>query len=69
MRDRKPPGQPADHTATATKRAKPTLSPDIQAKIGKQLRAYYAGLIEPPPQRFVELLRKLEGSKDEGPSQ
>ena len=67
MRDRKPPGQSADHTAA--KRTKPTLSPDIQAKIGKQLRAYYAGLIEPPPQRFVELLRKLDRSKDEGPAQ
>lgn len=66
MRDRKPPGQPADQTAT--RRAKPSLSPDIQAKIGKQLRAYYAGLIEPPPERFVELLRKLDKATDEGPS-
>ena len=67
MRDRKPPGQPAEHTAT--KRAKPTLSTDIQGKIGKQLRAYYAGLIEPAPQRFVELLSKLDKSTDEGGSQ
>jgi hypothetical protein len=66
MRDRKSPGQPADQTAT--RRAKPSLGPDIQAKIGKQLRAYYAGLIEPPPERFVELLRKLDKATDEGPS-
>lgn len=62
MRDRKPatPAVPAD--MTATKRGKPSasLGPDIQAKIGKQLRAYYAGLIEPPPDRFVELLRELD---------
>ena len=61
------PGQPVNPTKRGKTSA--SLSPDIQAKIGKQLRAYYAGLIEPPPQRFVELLRKLEGSKDEGPSQ
>ena len=70
MRDRKS-GTPAQSSDSSTSRRKTSasLSPDIQAKIGKQLRAYYAGLIEPPPQRFVELLRKLEGSKDEGPSQ
>ena len=61
------PGQPVN--ATRRGKTSATLSPDIQAKIGKQLRAYYAGLIEPPPQRFVELLRKLDRSKDEGPSQ
>jgi len=51
---------PAD--TTATKRGKPSasLGPDIQSKIGKQLRAYCAGLIEPPPDRFVELLRELD---------
>ena len=58
MRDRKPVGQPADQAAT--RRAKPSLSAEIQTKIGKQLRAYYAGLIEPPPERFVELLNKLD---------
>lgn len=66
MKDRKPPGQPADQTAS--KRAKPSLNTEIQAKIGRQLRAYYAGLIEPPPERFVELLRKLDGPVDDGPS-
>lgn len=64
MRDRKAPGQSADQMAT--RRSKPSLSPEIQAKIGKQLRAYYAGLIEPPPERFVELLRKLEKPADDG---
>jgi len=71
MRDRKPiiPAPPADSTATnstATKWGKTsaTLGPEIQAKIGNQLRAYYDGLIEPPPDRFVELLRALDKPKD-----
>jgi hypothetical protein len=66
MRDRKPanPAPPAD--PSATKRGKPSasLGPDIQSKIGKQLRAYYAGLIEPTPDRFVDLLRQLDKPGD-----
>jgi hypothetical protein len=68
MRDRKPAvsGQPAESTATKRGKASATLGPEIQAKIGRQLRAYYAGLIEPTPDRFVDLLRKLDkpGGKD-----
>jgi hypothetical protein len=68
MRDRKPatPAPPVDSTATKRGKASASLSPDIQAKIGMQLRAYYAGLIEPTPDRFVELLRQLDkpASKD-----
>jgi hypothetical protein len=44
------------------------LGPDIQARIGQQLRAYYSGLIEPTPDRFVELLRKLDKGGSEEPS-
>jgi hypothetical protein len=50
-------------------KASANLGPEIQAKIGKQLRAYYAGLIEPPSERFVELLRKLDDPADEGHSE
>jgi hypothetical protein len=68
MRDRKPgtPGQPADSTAAKRGKSSASLSPDIQGKIGRQLRAYYAGLIEPTPERFVDLLRELDkpGGKD-----
>jgi hypothetical protein len=63
MRDRKPAtpaAQPADSTAAKRGKASASLGPDIQAKIGTQLRAYYAGLIEPTPERFVELLRQLD---------
>jgi hypothetical protein len=63
MRDRKPAtpaAPPADSTATKRGKASASLGPDIQAKIGMQLRAYYAGLIEPTPDRFVDLLRQLD---------
>jgi Anti-sigma factor NepR len=62
MRDRKPiaPAPPAGSTATKRGKTSASLGPDIQAKIGKQLRAYYAGLIEPTPDRFIELLRELD---------
>jgi len=45
-----------------------TLGPDIQAKIGKQLHAYYEGLIGPIPERFRELLQQLDqaDSKEKG---
>jgi hypothetical protein len=68
MKDRKPPmpGQPADSSTAKRGKSSASLGPDIQAKIGRQLRAYYAGLIEPTPDRFVELLRELDnpGAKD-----
>jgi hypothetical protein len=70
MRDRKPPipAPPADSTATKRGKSSASLGPDIQSKIGKQLRAYYAGLIEPTPDRFVELLRQLDKPGGKGPS-
>ena len=52
-----------------------SLGRDVQVKIGQQLRAYYDGLIEPTPDRFVDLLQKLdkaggkEPSGDKGPSE
>jgi hypothetical protein len=66
MRDRKPanPAPPADSAATKRGKSAASLGPDIQSKIGKQLRAYYAGLIEPTPDRFVDLLRQLDRPGD-----
>ncbi|HLH93611.1 MAG TPA: NepR family anti-sigma factor [Xanthobacteraceae bacterium] len=62
MRDRKIVAYESPASSTAAKRGKPSasLNSEIQAKIGQQLRAYYAGLIEPTPERFVELLRQLD---------
>ena len=62
MKDRKPGtlGAPIQTAETKRRKSEATLSRDIQGKIGKQLRAYYGGLIEPTPDRFVELLRQLD---------
>jgi hypothetical protein len=47
-------------TGRRGKRGQAALGREIQAKIGQQLRAYYDGLIEPTPERFAELLRRLD---------
>jgi len=54
--------------ATRKARGKPALSREIQAEIGKQLRAYYEALIEPPPGWLTGLLRKLDESGGKDPS-
>ena len=66
MRDRKPanPAPPADPPGNKRGKSSASLGPDIQSKIGKQLRAYYSGLIEPTPERFVDLLRQLDEPGD-----
>ena len=56
-----------DATA-APKRKDASLGREVQAKIGQQLRAYYDGLIEPTPERFVDLLRQLEKPGGKGSS-
>ena len=73
MKDRKSPDKAEQDqvrtmdTATTNKRGKrgdAALGREIQAKIGQQLRSYYDGLIEPTPERFAELLRKLDKPGD-----
>jgi hypothetical protein len=70
MKDRKPPEspdkeEPMETRPTTMKKGKQAaLGRDIQAKIGQQLRSYYDALIEPTPDRFADLLSKLE--KPEG---
>ncbi|MBM3529067.1 MAG: hypothetical protein FJX62_13340 [Alphaproteobacteria bacterium] len=46
------------------KRGDAALGREIQSKLGQQLRAYYDGLIEPTPDRFADLLRRLEKPGD-----
>ena len=53
---------------TAPKRKDASLGREVQAKIGQQLRAYYDGLIEPTPGRFVDLLRELDKPGGKGSS-
>ncbi len=45
----------------------PTLGPDIMAAIGRELRRMYAEIIaEGVPERFAEILRKLDDPSNEG---
>jgi hypothetical protein len=72
MKNRKRPDDSEEARAmvapSSNKRGKgrAALGRDIQAKLGQQLRVYYDRLIEPTPQRFIELLRELDkgGGKD-----
>lgn len=68
MNERKPPPQnkPGPMESRSNPRGKnPSLGRDVQAKIGQQLRAYYDGLLEPTPDRFVDLLRQLDNKPDD----
>jgi Anti-sigma factor NepR len=64
MRDRKPgvlerPLAPGE--AERERRARRGgLSRPVLTEIGKQLRAYYGFLIEPVPDRFAELMRRID---------
>ena len=66
MTERKPPEKPFPMDSTATRNTNQrrgkdaSLGREVQVKIGQQLRAYYDGLIEPTPDRFVDLLQKLD---------
>jgi len=68
MIERKPPEKPEPMDTESTRSASSrrgkdaSLGRDVQAKIGQQLRAYYDGLLEPTPDRFAELLSKLDKS-------
>jgi hypothetical protein len=65
MTERKPENPETDDPMetrpnTMKKGKQAALGRDIQAKIGQQLRSYYDALIEPVPDRFSDLLEKLE---------
>jgi RNA polymerase sigma-70 factor (ECF subfamily) len=48
-------------TASTPPLRRPSLTSDIQTRLGRELRAVYSGLeSEPLPDRLVDLLRKLE---------
>lgn len=45
----------------------PKLPPEVQEKLGEELRKHYAALVAMPlPDRFVELLNQLAKSEDDG---
>jgi hypothetical protein len=68
MSTRKP-GQPSGKMQTDSTGGKPHsgLNREIQAKIGQQLRAMYDDVVqEGVPDRFTELLRRIDNPSDEG---
>jgi Anti-sigma factor NepR len=72
MRQRKPSRQSGTSMDTppspsASPRAPGRLGRDVQAKIGNQLRALYDDIVqEGVPDRFVELLQRLDDKAEKG---
>jgi len=66
MNERKPGRRPAmDATTSKPGKTDARLGRDVQTKIGQQLRAMYDEVVsEGVPDRFTELLRKLEKRSD-----
>lgn len=53
-----------DHSVAGAKPKSGGLDRQIQAKIGQQLRSMYDDVVEQGvPDRFVELLKKLDGAE------
>ena len=53
------------HPPTPPERNDPSLGRDVQTKIGQQLRAIYDDVVNQGiPDRFVELLNKLDKRKE-----
>ena len=68
MSTRKP-GQPSEkmHTDSTGEKPHSGLNREIQTKIGQQLRAMYDDVVqEGVPDRFAELLRRIDNPSDEG---
>lgn len=54
-----------ENAPSATAPDKPRLGEDSQAFIGSRLREFYDDVVaEPVPDRFLELLKKLEDDKE-----
>jgi hypothetical protein len=66
-----PPDKPENMEVRPLKKPRDSgaLTREVQAKIGQQLRAYYDGLVEPTPDRFVDLLKQLDKPTGKGSSE
>jgi len=54
-------------SSTAPSRSQGRLGRDVQAKIGNQLRAIYDDVVkEGVPDRFIDLLRRLDKQDEKG---
>jgi hypothetical protein len=68
MKNSKGGPKPSDALGTASAKPEPQLGHDIQAKIGRQLRAIYDDVVsQGVPDRFVELLNRLDKEQDREP--
>jgi hypothetical protein len=64
---RKPTRQSRSMNDNNESKPAPTLGPDIMAAIGRELRLLYADIIAAGvPERFVEILRRLDDPSNEG---
>jgi hypothetical protein len=70
MKDLKPQGVQQDAAANSTRERRPGgLNSEIQARIGHQLRAMYDDVVrQGVPDRFAELIRKLDDPSAEKPA-
>jgi hypothetical protein len=65
MKDRKSAGSQSPVLSDATAGKKPQLSPEIQGKIGQQLRKIYDDMVnQGVPDRFADLLSRLDKPND-----
>jgi Anti-sigma factor NepR len=65
MKDRKSTGSRSPALSDAADSKKPQLSPEIQGKIGQQLRKIYDDMVnQGVPDRFADLLNRLDKQKD-----
>lgn len=67
MSDDDKPGRPGQmQTEINQRKARGRLGRDVQSKIGQQLRAMYDNVVsEGVPDRFEEMLRQLDGRKEQ----
>ncbi|ETR77401.1 hypothetical protein X566_06995 [Afipia sp. P52-10] len=70
MKELKPLGVPQDAAGNSTRDKRPGgLNSEIQARIGHQLRAMYDDVVrQGVPERFAELIRKLDDPSAETPA-
>jgi hypothetical protein len=65
MNSKKPPNEPMNTEISEQQRS--GLNREIQSKIGQQLRAMYDDVVqEGVPDRFADLLKRLDKPSDEG---
>ena len=63
------PKDPAPETDEADRTAQPALNPEIHHRLGALLRGMYDDLLDRPvPDRFLEIIQRLDGRPGDGRS-